>query len=252
LLIDWFTVGAQIINFLVLAALLKYFLYGRIIRAMREREEKIAAHLAEAEKREQAAKRELTTYQHKNQELDRERNQMLARAREEAAAEKKKLMQAAREEVDGAKSRWYEAIQREKAAFLADLRQRAGRQLYAVARRALADLADADLEARIIQAFRLRLAALGEEQQKALREALKADRGAVITSAFPLAEEARAGIAAILHKYRSDGVELEYRTSPEVISGIELRVSGYKVAWSLNDYLETLEEDLEGALEGKV
>ena len=35
---DWFTVIAQIINFLILVALLKRFLYGPIIRAMERRE----------------------------------------------------------------------------------------------------------------------------------------------------------------------------------------------------------------------
>ena len=32
MLIDWFTVVAQIVNFLVLVALLKHFLYGRLVR----------------------------------------------------------------------------------------------------------------------------------------------------------------------------------------------------------------------------
>ena len=37
MLIHWFTVLAQIINFLILVYLLKRFLYGPIIRAMEEK-----------------------------------------------------------------------------------------------------------------------------------------------------------------------------------------------------------------------
>ena len=37
MLIDWFTVGAQIVNFLVLVGLLKYFLYEPILKAMDKR-----------------------------------------------------------------------------------------------------------------------------------------------------------------------------------------------------------------------
>jgi F-type H+-transporting ATPase subunit b len=251
-LIDWFTVGAQIINFLVLVGLLKYFLYGRIVRAMREREEKIAARLAEAEAREQEAGQELESYQLKNQELSRQRDQMLARAREEAEAERKKLLHEARQDVDRAKSRWYEAVEREKEAFLADLRQRASHQVFAIARLALADLASADLEERIIQAFSQRLEDLDEDKRQTLRASLRADQGVVITSAFDLPETAKTRIAEILQKHTDNGVKLDYRTSPAVISGIELRVSGYKVAWSLNDYLETLEEDLQETLEAKI
>jgi F-type H+-transporting ATPase subunit b len=251
-LIDWFTVGAQIINFLVLVGLLKYFLYGHITRAMREREDKIAARLAQAEEREKEAEQELESYQQRNQELARRRDQMLARAREEAGEERKKLLHEAREEVQRTKSRWYEAIGREKDAFLADLRHRAGQQIYAIARRALADLANADLEEHIIQAFSQRLEHLDEDKRQALRASLSADQGVVITSAFDLPAAAKERISKILRNYTGNGVKLDYRTSPEVISGIELRVPGHKIAWSLNNYLETLEENLQGALEEKV
>ena len=56
--IDWVTVVAQMINFLVLVYLLKRFLYGPIVKAMERREHAIAEQqqqvqeqLAEAERR---------------------------------------------------------------------------------------------------------------------------------------------------------------------------------------------------------
>ena len=45
MLIDWFTVAAQIVNFLILVYLLKRFLYGPLIRAMDAREKRIADEL---------------------------------------------------------------------------------------------------------------------------------------------------------------------------------------------------------------
>ena len=47
--IDWFTVVAQAINFLILVWLLKRFLYKPILHAIDEREKGIAAQLAQAE-----------------------------------------------------------------------------------------------------------------------------------------------------------------------------------------------------------
>ena len=84
MLIDWFTVVAQIVNFLILVGLLKYFLYGRIIRAMDQREERIAARLAEAQQREQEAKEERQHYQARKEELEKQKGGILAQAREEA------------------------------------------------------------------------------------------------------------------------------------------------------------------------
>ena len=43
MLIDWFTVAAQAINFLILVLLLRRFLYGPIVKAMDDREAAINA-----------------------------------------------------------------------------------------------------------------------------------------------------------------------------------------------------------------
>ena len=49
MLINWFTVCAQAINFLILVWLLKRFLYKPILHAIDEREKGIATQLADAE-----------------------------------------------------------------------------------------------------------------------------------------------------------------------------------------------------------
>ena len=49
MLLDGFTVLAQMINFLVLILILKHFLYGPILRAVQEREDKITSRMEGAE-----------------------------------------------------------------------------------------------------------------------------------------------------------------------------------------------------------
>jgi len=82
--IDLFTLVAQIVNFLILLVALKLLLYGRIVRVMDEREERIAARLNEAEQREQQAEGEKASYQEKRREVEQEREAILAEARDEA------------------------------------------------------------------------------------------------------------------------------------------------------------------------
>ena len=55
MLIDWFTVIAQAVNFLILVALLKHFLWGRLVRVIDEREQRVATQVAEAEKKNKTA-----------------------------------------------------------------------------------------------------------------------------------------------------------------------------------------------------
>lgn len=252
MLIDWFTVAAQVINFLILVYLLKRFLYGPIIRAMDERERKIASRLEEAEKKKEEAEEEAEAYRQKNQAFDANRQEMLSRAKEEAEAARKELIKVARDQVETVRANWYEAIQREKEAFLQDLRQRAGKHIYAIARRVLEELANADLEAHIIRVFIERLGRLDEEERTALRESI-GDSGTMsveIQSAFEIPTEMRQKIAEAVRSQISERAEARFEISSDSICGIELMVHGHKIAWSLEDYLVTLEEGLVEALEG--
>ena len=253
MLIDWFTVAAQIVNFLVLVALLKRFLYGRIITAMDQREEKIASQLEEAAKKKKEAEQEVETYRRTNRELDEKKEEMLFQVKEEVELKRKELMKRAHGKVDQIQARWHEAIQREKDAFLQDLRQRTGKQVYTIARRALTDLANAHLEQRMVEAFVERIAKLDEKKQKAiLASTQRGDHGVVINSAFEIPTNARQKITKVVRNHIGDAIDIRYQISPDMILGIELKTHGHKIAWSIDDYLDSLEESVSEALSGEM
>ena len=82
MLIDWFTVGAQALNFIILVWLLKRFLYKPILDAIDAREKRIAAELADADAKKAEAKKERDEFQHKNEEFDEQRAALLRKATE--------------------------------------------------------------------------------------------------------------------------------------------------------------------------
>ena len=81
MLIDWFTVGAQALNFIILVWLLKRFLYKPILNTVDAREKRIAAELADADAKKAEAQKERDDYQHKNEEFDQQRAALLSRRR---------------------------------------------------------------------------------------------------------------------------------------------------------------------------
>src|SRR5665647_3963698 len=89
--INWFTVIAQIINFLILVWLLKRFLYKPILKAIDEREEKIAAQIKDAEAKDVAAKKEQAELQKKNETFDKEKKELRDKAIAETNVERQKL-----------------------------------------------------------------------------------------------------------------------------------------------------------------
>lgn len=248
MLIDWFTVVAQALNFLILVLLLKRFLYGPIIRAMEEREARIAARLAEAGRMKEEAAQEAESYRQQNQELQETRAELLGQARTEAESRRQELLQKARAEIDEARARWQKALQQEQDVFLQELRRRTISQVHATARRALADLADTDLETHLAHVFIQRLQQTAEDGEvaAALRQAAQE---IVVRSAFEISPELRQTILGVVQEQTQDDVEARFETAPDLICGIELAADGYKIAWSLADYLDSLEEELFKSLE---
>jgi len=252
-LLHWPTIIAQVVNFLILVYLLRRFLYGRIVKAMDERQQKIAARLHDAQQKNDEAEQEAQSYQQKTQELDAQREEMLAQAKQEADAHRKELLDKARQEVDASQAKWQQAIARDKAAFLQDLRAQVARQTFAVARRALSDLADADLEERVVDIFVRKLGEMDDAERKAIaehsEEADDEDRRIAVRSAFGLPEEGRERIEKAIRKHIGKDVEVVFETSPDLVCGIELRAQGRKIAWTAADYLASLEEKLSAELE---
>jgi F-type H+-transporting ATPase subunit b len=252
-LINWFTVIAQIVNFLVLVYLLKRFLYKPIIRAMDEREKRIAGRLAEAEKRENEARQERERHQAMNQELESRREVMLGEMKNDVETQRKELVGQARQQVDAVRANWLKAVEREKDAFLHDLRERTGQHTYAVARRALKDLANVDLEKRMIGVFIERLKDLDQEAKEALLASVEHSELRIkVTSAFEIPEDRSHEISQVLQTHLSRPIDLQLSTSADVIGGIELKAQGHKIAWSLREYLEDLETTFAEALTAQV
>lgn len=254
--LDWFTVIAQLINFLVLVALLRHFLYDRIISAMDAREARIAARLAEVTQQQEEASAEAAALRQRKAEFAAQRQQMLAEAGAEAAARRKKLLKQAQLEVLEISSGWQEALRREQRSFLRELRQRATQQVCAIARRALADLADAELERQVSQIFLRRLKKLTAEERtmfaRLVRETIQqAQEELVISSAFTLPAETQQQIVHTLRDELAEDFNVRFEVVPALLCGIELRGRSRKIAWSLHDYLTTLEENLARLLEAE-
>jgi F-type H+-transporting ATPase subunit b len=243
--IDWFTVFAQIVNFLILVLLLRRFLYRPILNAMAEREQKIADRLEQAKKERATAVAEIETYRQKNADFEQEREAMIRQAQTEVADRRQAWLREARDEVSETRTRWQKALAEEKEAFLQNARQQAGLQTYQVIRQALADLADAELEAQLVSVFLARLAALPAEDAEAIRAALEGETAVLtLNSGFDLDDNQRKALSQGIATQFSNGHTLRFQTTPDLICGLELVAPGHKVAWSLASYLDELEEAL--------
>ncbi|NPV07380.1 MAG: F0F1 ATP synthase subunit B [Anaerolineae bacterium] len=254
MLFDWFTVVAQIVNFLVLVFLLRRFLYQPLLDAIGGRRERIAAQFEEAERLAREAEEEARAYRSRVDDLERQRDQLLAEAREDAEALRRELRQEAQRSVEAEHAAWCEELRREKEAFLYQLRERTRDEVLALSRRALSDMADGELERQMAAAFVRRLRELEPDNKRLVRELLnEADEAVSVTSAFPLPAESRQAIEeAVREEFGREDTEVRFRLSPDVIAGVEMLAGGYKLSWTIASYLESLQENMGEVLEAQL
>ena len=243
--IDWFTVGAQAVNFLILVWLLKRFLYKPIVNAIDAREKRIATELATADAKRAEAQKERDEFQHKNEEFDRQRAALLSKATDEVKAERQRLLDEALKAADILRAKRQESWEREQQSLNDEITRRTREEVFAIVRKALTDLAGTSLEERMSEVFRCRLRELDGEAKECLAMALKTSSDPVLVrSAFDLPSEQRAAIQHALNETFSAEIRVRFETAPDVISGIELTANGRKVAWSIAGYLASLEKSV--------
>jgi len=252
MLIDWFTVGAQALNFLVLVWLLKRFLYQPILDAIDAREKRIAAELADADAKKVEAQQARDEFQHKSEAFDQQRAALFGKATDEAKAEGQRLLAEARRAADAFSARRQATLRNDARNLSQAISRRTQQEVFAIARKALADLASSSLEERMCEVFTRRLRAMDADAKASLGAALKsASAPGLVRSALDLPAAQRAAIQKAVNETFSADIHLRFETAPDLVSGIELATDGQKVAWSIADYLTSLEQGVDALLQEK-
>lgn len=242
MLIDWFTVGAQTLNFVILVWLLKRFLYQPVLDAIDAREALIARQIADSQAMQRDAQAKRDAFEQKALSFDRERADLLAQATRAADAEHTRLIGAARQAADELGARRREALKTDALQLNRDLGERARREVFAIARKVLTDLAVTGLEERIAEVFIARLGALDAAARTVLATALQSSaQPALVRSSFELPAVQQAAIRAAVAGAFGATVALRFDTAAGLVGGIELVAGGQKLSWTIAHYLDSLE-----------
>ncbi len=245
MLFDWFTVIAQIINFLILVFLLNRFLYKPIVKTIKARQQEIESRWQAAEKEKESAKTEANSYQQKQQKLENKQQEIMTHAQTKADEKYHDLVEDARQDVEQKRKSWQESLEREKAQFFDRFQEKIMQQIYKITGHVLGDLANASLEQQIINQFIHRLDNLSEEEREKLANSAQTiENGLIIRSHFEIPPESRDRLLNSLHQTNIyQGNNVQFTTNSDLICGIELQASDYKIAWNLKDYIEAIDID---------
>lgn len=233
--IDWITVIAQLVNFLLLVWLLKKFLYQPILQGIAEREAEIANRLETAAQAKEAADAVKAEYQELTAQSLANQEAKVAEALAATQAERDRLISQARQMMLNEQANWQEHLEEEKLTFISELEKTSTQTLFSLTRKALNDLANIQLEKAIAQNLLTKLEPLADE----IRHSVAGNKQVQITSQTPLPVETQNQLTKDITQILQDA-EVSFNSNPQASLGIEMQVGGVQLAWTLDSYLEDL------------
>ncbi len=253
MLIDWFTVIAQIVNFLILMALMKLLLFDRIIKAVDQREASIQGRIEEAKEQRRQAEAKNEELRKREKEIESRREQVLQEARAEADQRRSELLERARKEADQRKAQWLESLEAEKEHFLRSFAELSTQGALDMARRALQDLADADLNAKAAAAFVLRLENLPDGDVSDFAQGMQDSGGEVAAvCGLDFDDDSRREIEQALADTVGREPEVEWSVSRDAGFGLSLKAGGRTLSWSLDAYMKHLGDTARSAIDARL
>ena len=243
--INWFTLIAQIINFLVLMWLLKRYLYKPILNAIDERENKIVAQLKDAEAKKAEAEKERNEFKKKNETFDRQKGELMQKAIEESNAEGLKIKEEARNEANALKAKLEKNIQDSQENRNLEIAQKIQQEVVTITKKTLTDLSSASLEEQSVLTFIKKINELKEDEKQKMISTLTSRKNPILVkSAFKLSTKLQTEIQQSINAVLDEESQFQFKIAPELISGIELSANGYKLSWSISEYINSLEKSM--------
>jgi F-type H+-transporting ATPase subunit b len=240
--IDWFTLVAQILNFILLVWLLKRFLYKPILDAIDARENLVASQINDAKVQLEKAEIEQNKFQEKNEKFDTERSILLVKMEKDVEDEKRKRMEAVRKDAEALRIQLQENLKSQEDSFKKVFISEAQKNFFSISQKMLKHLASAELEDQMLTVFIRELKTIAPAiKQEFIAAVNKGSDPVVVRSAFELSTAHKAIIEAAISEQLVKVDAVQYSVSPDQISGIELSSRDYKFSWTIAEYLKTLE-----------
>jgi F-type H+-transporting ATPase subunit b len=238
-LIDWFTVMAQIINFLILIWLMNRFLFKPIRGAMQQREKSMADALNRAKQAEKQAQARALELQEEQRALENARQRLMTEAQDQVARWREETIATIREEVETLRRTFMANMTRDRQAFLERLKRHLVRQVMRIGEKVLRDLADQRLNRQVLRVF---LEKLAPRRVELNHQVLKQE--ILVQSGVPLDDDDTRALREQLGQWFPGCSGIRYESSPDLGLGIQLVIGDRKAAWHLADYLGDLEAEI--------
>jgi F-type H+-transporting ATPase subunit b len=218
------------------------------MNTIEKRENKIKTELDNAEQEKNKAQQLQTEFQNKNQVFDRMKEEMFNKLNEEVQQEKKKMIENARSDTQNLKLKLKKAMEEEQEKIRKNISDVLQKEIFLATKKTLQDVASSKLEENIVKIFLKKLSNLPETELIKLKST-KENQVNIIRTAFELSSTQQTEIEQEIYRVAGKKIQVRFEIKPELISGIELFASGFKLSWNISDYIKSFEQHIRSVTE---
>src|SRR5664280_210415 len=163
------------------------------------------------------------------------------------------LLEEARNEAAVLRSKLEKSLDAMQENLEHDIAQKTQEEVFAITRKTLKDLASMSLEEQSVNIFVNRLKELKNEEKKKLIDAFKSGSDSImVQTAFDLPSKQQTEIKSTVNEILGTKTQFQFKTVPKLISGIELISNGYKLAWSISEYLSSIQKSISKTMKAEL
>ena len=245
--INWFETVSIIINFFILLFILQKLFYKPVIKVMAERQARIDESLSMAKEKEEEANALIASYEDKLKHVEKTKEDIFSKAKEEAKDKKKQWLETYQEEAKVKRQHYFDELLEEKQTFSASLQDQMVTGAIDVASKLLDDTKNQDWEQSLFQALTKKLK--NYDFPDPIKEMVTDDHKLVFVSATSINEEQKKTLERALSESSVQSDSLSYKEDPSLILGYELQMPSYTIYASIRNYLSNSEEKLSALLD---
>jgi F-type H+-transporting ATPase subunit b len=233
---------SQIVNFAILAFLLRRFAYTPILNALDQRRERIEKGLEDARLAEEARANAESERQQILDQARAEAQGIVAEANQRGEAQAAKIVEEAQTRAQGILEEARAEAQAERNRMLGEMRGQISALSIAAANQLIGASLDERRQMELVNEFFSGVKA--GKVSVADKAGVLTGETAIVTSALPLSEADQATFRTYLQGQLGADAAVEFRTDPAILGGVVLRVGDMVVDDSVSGKLGALRQSL--------
>jgi F-type H+-transporting ATPase subunit b len=250
--LDWATIAFQVINFLVLAAVLYRFVFSPVMGRVRERRaekdrlmKEIREDRAEAERARQALSERLA-------DAEQEADQIVTEAQKRAEAERQQMLEEIEVEIEQMLADAREDVRQMRQQAVDEFHDELINAILDVSARVIGQAAPDEVHDRLLKQLTDRIWEMGRQEMERVR-AFRRSLGertptAYVATAKPLSSQQQGELARTFSALADRSVDIHLETDPSLAAGMRVRLADIVVDNSIAGRLGELQQEASQAL----